>query len=528
MTTVKVLVSDKLSDSGLDVLKSAQGVEVDYKPGLSEDELAEAIGKYDGLIIRSGSKVTAKVLENAKSLRAVGRAGIGVDNVDVPAASRRGIVVMNTPTGNAVTTAEHAISLLMSLARRIPQATASMRSGKWEKSKFQGTEIAAKTLGIVGLGNIGRIVANRAQGLKMNVVAFDPVTSSEKAASLGVELVSIDDLFARADCITVHAPLTPETKGLLGEAAFEKMKPGVLIVNAARGGIVDEDALVKAVESGRVAGAALDVFAKEPLSPESPLLKVDQIILTPHLGASTAEAQDRVAREIAEQVIAYLTEGTITNAVNVPAMAGEAAKKLKPYATLAQRLGKLLAQLEPVEVRELRVSCSGDWAEEGLRPISNAALAGFLERFLEEPVNPISAPYGAKERGIQVIEERRETPRRYTSSIQVTVKGEHGEHIAKGIVGASGQPLLVALDGYELDATLEGHVLVLNNEDRPGVIGAVGSVLGKREINVSRMQVGLADGQALALWNVDQDVLEDALEELRGIPAMRSVRLVTL
>ncbi|MDH5674205.1 MAG: phosphoglycerate dehydrogenase [Myxococcales bacterium] len=528
MTTSKVLVSDKLSDAGLNVLKAREDIDFDYRPGLSEDELAEVIGEYDGLIIRSGSKVTARVLEHAEQLRAIGRAGIGVDNVDVPAASRRGVVVMNTPTGNAVTTAEHAISLLLSLARKIPQATASMRQGKWEKSAFEGIEISGKTLGVIGLGNIGRIAASRAQGLKMKVIAFDPVISSERAASLGVELTNLDDLFARADFITIHAPLTPETKGLIGTEALEKCKRGVLIVNAARGGIVDEQALADAIASGKVAGAALDVFTKEPVAADNPLLGLDAVVLTPHLGASTAEAQDRVAREIAEQVADYLRDGTITNAVNVPSLPGEAAEQLRPYVTVARRLGTLLGQLEAIDVRELRVTCSGAAGEFGVQPIAHAALAGYLERFLEGPVNPISAPYEAKERGIRVIEVREETPRRFTSSVRVTVSGEGGLHTATGTVGASGQSLLVGLDGYELDADLTGRVLIMHNDDRPGVIGSVGTVLGKREINVSRMQVGLDDGQALAVWNVDQAVPQDALTELRELANVRSVQLVKL
>jgi D-3-phosphoglycerate dehydrogenase len=528
MKTAKVLVSDKLSDSGLNVLRSAPGIEVDYRPGLSEQELAEAIVDYDALIIRSGSKVTAKVLEKADSLQVVGRAGIGVDNVDVPAASRKGVVVMNTPTGNAVTTAEHAISLLMSMARKIPQATSSTKGGKWEKNKFEGTEITGKTLGIIGMGNIGRIVADRAQGLKLKVIAFDPVLSSEKAASLGLELVSLESLFERSDFITIHAPLTPETKNLISEGAMKKMKKGVMIVNAARGGIVDERALAKAITEGQVGGAALDVFAKEPVEQDNPLLKLDQVVITPHLGASTAEAQDRVAQEIAEQVVDYLTNGTIRNAVNVPALPGDAAEKIAPYMTLARKLGKLLGQLETIDVRELRVICAGQAGEYGVRPIANAALAGYLERFLEEPVNPISAPYEAKERGIHVIEVREDTPRRYTTSVRVTISGESGLHTATGTVGASGLALLVGLDGYELDASLEGRVMLLQNLDRPGVIGAVGTILGQREINVSRMQVGLADGEALALWNVDQEIPEDAMKELRALPNVRSVQLVKL
>ncbi len=320
MSIVRVLVSDKLSEAGLSVLRNAADVELEYRPGMSEDELCAVIGDFDGLIIRSATQVTARVVEAADRLRVVGRAGIGVDNVDIPAASRRGIVVMNTPTGNSVTTAEHALALLASLARKIPQAVASMRSGKWEKSKFQGREIAYKTLGIIGLGNIGRIVADRAQGLKMKVIGVDPVMSSDRAAELGIELVELDDLLERADFLTIHAPLTPETKNMINDAAFNKMKNGALIVNAARGGIVDEEALVRAIEEGKIAGAALDVFGQEPIDPEHPLLGLDNVLCTPHLGASTSEAQERVAVEIAEQAVAYLQLGIVKNAVNVPTL----------------------------------------------------------------------------------------------------------------------------------------------------------------------------------------------------------------
>jgi D-3-phosphoglycerate dehydrogenase len=383
-------------------------------------------------------------------------------------------------------------------------------------------------LGVVGMGNIGRIVADRAQGLKMKVIAFDPVLSADKAASLGIELVAIDELFSRADFITFHAPLTPETKNLVNADSMKKMKKGVLIVNAARGGIVDEAALAKAIQEGHVGGAALDVFVNEPLEAGSPLVGVDKVILTPHLGASTAEAQERVALEIAEQVVDYLTNATVKNAVNVPALPGEAAKRLEPYLTLARRLGKLLGQMESIDVNELRVTCSGEAGEYGVRPVANAVLAGYLERFLEEPVNPISAPYEAKERGISVIEIFEETPRRFTSSVRVTVSGSGGLHTATGTLGASHQPLLVGLDGYDLDAALEGRIVCMINQDRPGVIGAVGTILGKRNINVSRMQVGLADGEALALWNVDHEVPADTLAELRALSNVRSVLLVKL
>jgi len=529
MSNVRVLVSDKLSESGLSVLREAADVELEYRPGMSEDELCSVIGDFDGLIIRSATQVTPRVIEAADKLRVVGRAGIGVDNVDIPAASRRGIVVMNTPTGNSVTTAEHALALLAALARKIPQAVASMRSGKWEKSKFQGREIAYKTLGIIGLGNIGRIVADRAQGLKMKVVGVDPVMSSDRAAELGIELVELDELLARADFITIHAPLTPETKNMLNDAAFDKMKKDALIVNAARGGIVDEEALVRAIQDGKIAGAALDVFGQEPVDPTHPLLALDNVLCTPHLGASTSEAQERVAVEIAEQAVAYLQLGIVKNAVNVPTLPPETAERLAPYLEVAKGLGSIVGQLDPVDVRELRVTCTGEAGELGVTPIARAALAGFLEQHLEEPVNPISAPYEAQERGIRLAEVK-EASDMYSAAVRVTVTGEKGSHTATGVPGRNGEPRLVALDGYEIDAVLEGSVIMMRNLDRPGVIGSVGTVLGNRGINVSRMQLGLDEqtGQALALYNVDSPVEDSALDELRKIENVSSVHNLRL
>jgi D-3-phosphoglycerate dehydrogenase len=529
MSNVRVLVSDKLAEAGLQVLRDAPGVDLEFRPGMSEDELCEIIGDYDGLIIRSATQVTPRVIEAADRLRVVGRAGIGVDNVDIPAASRRGIVVMNTPTGNSVTTAEHALALLASLARKIPQAVVSMRSGKWEKSKFQGREIAFKTLGIIGLGNIGRIVADRAQGLKMKVIGVDPVMSSERAAELGIELVELDDLFKRADFLTIHAPLTPDTKNMINDAAFKKMKSSALLVNAARGGIVDEEALARAITAGEIAGAALDVFTKEPTDPDSPLLSLDNVLCTPHLGASTSEAQERVAVEIAEQAIGYLQLGIVKNAVNVPALPQEIAERLKPYLDVAKLLGSLVGQLDPVDVRELRVTCTGEAGELGVTPIARAALAGFLEHHLEEPVNPISAPYEAQERGIRLAEVK-EPSDRYATTVRVTVTGEKGIHTATGTPGRKGEPRLVGLEGYEIDAVMDGPIVIIRNEDRPGVIGSVGTLLGNRGINVSRMQVGLDEegGQALALWNVDSIVGSDALDELRGIGYVSSVHTLRL
>ncbi|MGB5810032.1 MAG: phosphoglycerate dehydrogenase [Polyangiales bacterium] len=529
MSNVRVLVSDKLASAGLDVLREAPGVELEFRPGMSEDELCEVIGEYDGLIIRSATRVTPRVVEAADKLRVIGRAGIGVDNVDIPAASRRGIVVMNTPTGNSVTTAEHALALLAALARRIPQAVSSMRSGKWEKSKFQGREIAFKTLGIVGLGNIGRIVADRAQGLKMKVIGVDPVMSSERCAELGIELVSFEDLLSRADFITIHAPLTPDTKNLFDDAAFAKMKSGALLVNAARGGIVDEEALARAAKAGEIAGAALDVFSQEPIASDSPLLGLDNVLCTPHLGASTSEAQERVAVEIAEQAVSYLTTGVVKNAVNVPALPAEIAERLEPYIVVAKALGSLVGQLDPVDVRELRVTCTGEAGELGVTPIARAALAGFLQHHLEEPVNPISAPYEAQERGIKLAEVK-EPSDRYSTTIRVTVTGEKGIHTATGTPGRRGEPRLVGMEGYEIDAVMEGDVVIMRNLDKPGVIGSVGTTLGSRGINVSRMQVGLDEksGQALALWNVDLHVNGDVVEELRAIEHVSSVHTLRL
>lgn len=530
MTQAKVLVSDKLSDAGVAILRQASGISVDVKTGLDEDQLCAIIGEYDALVIRSATTVTKRVLDAATSLKIIGRAGIGVDNVDVPAASRRGVVVMNTPTGNAVTTAEHAITLIMSMARKIPNAVASTRSGAWEKTKFQGREIAGKNLGVVGLGNIGRIVADRGQGLKMNVLGYDPVMTKERAAALGIELVSLDELFSRADFITVHTPLIPETTNLLNDAAFAKMKDGVMIVNAARGGIVDEEALVRAIKAKKVASAAFDVFVEEPLPKDHPFLGLEEVFCTPHLGASTAEAQARVSLEIADQIVDFLNKGIVKNAVNVPALAPDVAERVGPFIAVAERLGALVGQLESVDANEIRLTCTGDAAEIGTTPIARAALAGFLSQHLEQKVNPVSAPFEAQERGIKLVEIKEPPARGYASTIRVTVSGAKGTRTATGAVGTRGEPRLISLEGYEMDAEAAGRMIVMRNLDRPGVIGAVGTVLGARKINVSRMQLGLdeATGQALALYGVTSDVPADALDELRRIDNVSSVIVVSL
>jgi D-3-phosphoglycerate dehydrogenase len=529
--TSRVLVSDTLSQAGLAVLENAPHLEVVYRPGLKEGELADAIAGFDALVIRSGSKVTAKVIAAAKRLKVIGRAGIGVDNVDVPVASLHGIVVMNTPTGNAVTTAEHALALLFSLARRIPQATASMRAGKWEKNKFQGRELAGKTLGVIGLGNIGRIVVDRARGLRMNVIAFDPVVTAERATALGVELVTIDDIWSRADAITVHTPLTSETKGLVNDASIAKMKKGVLLVNCARGGIFDETALLRGLESGKIGGVALDVFVEEPPG-DHPLLEREDVIATPHLGASTDEAQERVAVEIAEQVAQYLATGTITNAVNVPSVSREVAPRLRPYVNLAHRLGSFLAQVQKVTPAAIEVECTGEPAELGTSAITASAVAGVLERFLESSVNHVAAPHVAKERGI-ALRELKSSPRSggFNALVSVRIEEAGGNVIrAEGTLAADGSARLVRWSDYELDAHLKGPLLVLHNDDRPGVIGAVGTVLGTASINVSRLQVGLAHAskKAASLWSLDSALPPPVLDEIRRLPHVKDVISVKL
>lgn len=526
MSTVKVLVSDKLSDAGVQVLREASDVQVDVKTGLNEEQLCAIIGEYDGLVIRSATTVTPKVLEAATKLKVVGRAGIGVDNVDLASASKRGVVVMNTPLGNTVTTAEHALSLLMSLARYIPRADASMKRGEWEKKAFQGTELWNKTLGVVGLGNIGKIVADRALGLRMKVIASDPVLGADEAKQIGVELVSFEELLTRADFITIHTPLVPSTKYLFDDAAFAKMKKNALLVNAARGGIVEEAALVRALESKKIRGAALDVFEKEPLPSDHPLLKLENVVLAPHLGASTDEAQERVGVQVAHQIVAFLKHGTVENGVNVPSLSGDAAQKLAPHLEVARRLGRLLAQLSGAP-REVRVTAYGELAA-FTGPLTQEALAGYLEKHTGAPVSPLSARYEAKERDIKVVEVSE--PNEGLPAVRVVVSDAHDIHTATARRSRGGGLRLVGLEGYEVDAVLKGHAIVVRNEDKPGVIGAVGTILGKHGVNVARLQVGLDEetGKSLALWNVDTEVAPAVLDELRKLPNVSSVGYVTL
>jgi len=513
---------------------------VDVRFGLTAGDLKATIGEFDGLLVRSRSKVSADIIEAGKRLKIIGRAGIGVDNIDVAAASRRGIIVENAPSGNAVTTAEHALCLLMSLARHIPQATASMKAGKWEKNKFSGTEIMGKTLGVVGLGNIGRIAADRARGLELKVLAYDPFIGREAAARLGVELVDMDELMARADFITVHTPLTNETRGMIGAAALARSKRGLLVVNAARGGVVDEDALLAALESGQVAGAALDVFVEEPPAAGSALVAHPRVICTPHLGASTDEAQEKVAIEVAEQIAAFAERGEVRNAVNAAALAPEVRGQLVPWLDLCQKLGSLVGQLAMARegsgeafIDKLAVEVIGEPAERGATACANATLVGLLRPFLAVPVNEINAPIIAADRAIEVSEIRRQRDRDLTSAIAVTATCGDRIRLVKGTlyhVGDRVEARVVQIDDFLVEAAPTGTILVVENADRPGVIGAVGNALGVRGINVNQLYVGQDrdKGVALELWCVDTPLEDDVVAEIRRLPPVTSAQVVQL
>jgi D-3-phosphoglycerate dehydrogenase len=526
----KVLITDPLAPQGMERLRAHADLEVDVRPGLDAEELARVISPYEGLIIRSGTRVTKAAITAATHLRAIGRAGIGVDNVDVEAATKQGIVVMNTPGGNNVTTAEHALSLLLALARNIPQANASLKAGRWERENFTGSEIFNKVLGIIGLGNIGAIVAERAVGLKMRVVAYDPFVSPETAAKLRVELVGLDELYAQADFITTHTPLTKETRGLIDETAFAKMKKGVRIINCARGGIVEEEALLQALLSGKVAGAALDVFAEEPPSASHPLLQLDQVICTPHLGAATDEAQINVAVAIADQVASFLTRGVIQNAVNFPAMTPKMLEILQPYLLLGEKLGSFLAQISAEAPLEVQVEYSGEVVEYDVAPATAAVLRGLLSPILESSVNYVNAPHIARERGIKIVESRSSWPSDFLNSIVVRVLGANSVNLVEGAVFSNKAVRLVRVNDFYLEAVPEGYILVLHNRDVPGVVGAVGTLLGRRGINIAGLELGRerVGGMAISLIHVDGQVPTDVLAELRTLGPIVSAQLIRL
>jgi D-3-phosphoglycerate dehydrogenase len=524
----KVLVSDSLATQGLEILERSAGLEVVNKPGLSPGDLLQEIADAEALVIRSGTKVTEEVIDAAGKLKVIGRAGIGVDNVDVDAATRRGIVVMNTPGGNTVTTAEHAIALLISLARHIPQATASMKAGKWQKKLFTGTELYNTTLGVIGMGNIGRIVADRARGLGMKVVAHDPFLSDAAASKLDCELVSFDDLLARADIITVHVPKTKDTLGLLGADAFAKVKPGALLINAARGGIVDEEALLKALDQGQIGGAGLDVFVEEPPPSDHPLVTHEKVICTPHLGAATDQAQVNVAIAVAEQVRDYLINGIVGNAVNVPSISRELYEQIRPYVVLGEKLGRFQGQMCEGSIEQIEIEYSGDAAEINVAPITVAVLKGMLESVTDQ-VNMVNAPVLAQQHGIKVVESKSSRPQDFASAITTRVTGCM-DRLIEGAIFHGGQPRIVRIDDFMLEAIPEGPTLYIQNHDEPGVVGTVGAMLGDAGINISRMQLGLVPErrEAAMLVNIEPAAPEAVLEKLRSLTNMISVQLVDL
>ncbi|WP_035871424.1 phosphoglycerate dehydrogenase [Cucumibacter marinus] len=524
----KVLVSDKLSETAVQIFRD-HGVDVDFLPdvGKDKDKLLEIIGQYDGLAIRSATRVTEKVIEAATNLKVIGRAGIGVDNVDIPKATAKGIIVMNTPFGNSITTAEHAITMMLALARQIPAADASTRASKWEKSKFMGVEVTSKVLGIIGCGNIGSIVADRAQGLKMKVIAFDPFLTPERALDIGVEKVDLDELLKRADFISLHTPLTDATRNIISAEAIAKMKDGARVINCARGGLVDEVALKDALESGKLAGAAIDVFLEEPAK-DNPLFDAPNVICTPHLGASTQEAQENVALQVAEQMSDYLMNGGVTNALNFPSITAEEAPKLTPFVKLAEILGSFAGQLTETAISEIRIEYEGAVADLNTRPITAAAVTGLLKPLLGD-VNMVSAPVIAKDRGMHVETTSREQQGAYENYVRLTVVTERGERSVAGTVFSDGKPRLIQVKGINMEAEVTPDMLYITNEDKPGFIGRLGTLLGDEDVNIANFNLGRLEAgkDAIALINLDSPLSDSQLKSIEAIPGVKQAKRLT-
>lgn len=523
-TMLKVLISDKLSETAVNIFKD-RGVDVDYFPdlGKDKDKLHAMIGEYDGLAVRSATKATSKIINAAKNLKVIGRAGIGVDNIDIPAATAAGIVVMNTPYGNAITTAEHAIAMMFSLVRQIPQASQSTHAGKWEKSAFMGAEVFGKTLGIIGCGNIGAIVADRAIGLKMRVVAFDPFLTPERAIDLGVEKVELDELLKRADVVTLHTPLTDQTRNILNAENIAKLKKGAFIVNCARGGLVDEDALKAALDDGHLAGAAVDVFAVEPAT-EHPLFGHPKVVATPHLGASTREAQENVAIQVAEQMADYLVRGAVSNSLNSPSVTAEEAPRLKPFISLAEKLGAFAGQLTESAIKKIEITYEGEVAALNTKPLTSSAVAGVLKPMLEE-INIVNAPVIAKERGISVSETYRDDPETFDSLIRLNIVSEKQTRSVSGTIFA-GDPRIVEIKDVDMEAGFAPHMLYTTNNDKPGFIGALGAVLGEADVNIATFNLGRSapGAEAIALLAVDEPVTEKVLEKVRALDHVQQAK----
>ncbi len=525
----KVLVSDNLAKEAVEIFENALGIEVDVMTNLTPDELKGVIKEYDGLAIRSATKVTQELIEKADNLKVVARAGVGLDNVDIEAASKRGIVVMNTPGGSTITTGEHTVAMMISLAKMIPDATATMKAGKWEKKKYMGTELYNKTLGIVGIGRVGSIVSSRAQGFGMKVIAYDPFILPEVAEKMGITILTLDEVLEKADFITVHTPLTKETRGIIDSAAIAKMKDGVFLINCARGGIIKEKDLLEGLKSGKIGGAALDVFEEEPTK-NMGLLALDNVICTPHLGASTDEAQKNVAIAVAHQIVDYLSTGEIKNAVNFPSITAEMAALINPYLNLAEKLGQFQAQIVPGGIKEVAIEYGGEILEYNLAPITISLLKGLLTPVLGENVNYINAPVIAKERGINVVESKHSEIGDYKSMIAVTVKTAKEESYAAGTIFGQRDARIVRINKFVLDVIPEGNMLVLYNSDKPGVIGNIGLTLGNSGINIARLHLSreLVDGKALVVLSTDSLVSEEVLKKLKDVSHVLSVALVEM
>lgn len=529
---LKIFVADDVSDSGLEPLRTA-GFTVEKRIGLTREELLAAVFDCDGLVVRSETKVTEEVLNAAGSLRVIGRAGVGVDNIDVPAATIRGVVVMNAPDGNTITTAEHTIALLISLARSVPQASSSLKAGRWERKKFIGVELQGKTLGIVGLGRIGRVVASRARAMGMLIVAYDPFIAPEQARDLEIELASLDEVYARADFLTVHTPLTAETRGLIDREVFAKMKSGARIINCARGGLVDESALYDAIKSGKIAGAALDVFTQEPPPPDHPLLALDQVIVTPHLGASTTEAQEGVAFTVAEQMRDYLLGGALRGAVNVPALGLKELSILQPYLGLAEGMGRFQAQLVDKAVSEVRIEFAGEIVDIDAAPVTRSFLSGLL-RGVSARVNVVNAFLIAEERGIRVTTTYVRSGGDAVPAMRTEIVADKSNYTLAGTLFGYGgnrrEGRITEIDGFHLEATPRGHLIVLRNHDVPGVIGQVGTILGEEGVNISRFHLGRRErgGEAMAVIEIDAPLGRGPLEKLRSLENVISARPIDL
>lgn len=522
---MKILVSDKVSDQGVEILRQAH--EVDVKHNLTPDELIATIPQYDALVVRSETKATRAVIEAAANLKVIGRAGVGVDNIDIQAATEKGIMVINAPDGNTVAATEHTMAMMLALARNVPQAYRSMKEGKWERGKFMGVEMRGKTLGVIGLGRIGTGVAKRALAFEMKVLAYDPYISEEKAEDLGIELAELDQIYAQADFMTLHLPLTPETKHLLNDGVFAKMKKGVRIVQCARGGVIDEAALVRAIEAGIVAGAAVDVFEKEPVLPENPLLKLDNVIVTPHLGASTKEAQLGVAVDVAAGVLAALNEEPVTTAVNMPPVPLRVMQLIKPYFQLVEKMGTLAVYLAEGRIQSIEVEYKGEISEVDSKMLTIATLKGVLNPILQEAVNYINAPTVAKSRGIKVREMKSQETEHFANLISVRIRTDKGDHRVAGTLFGE-EARIVMIDGYRVDVTPRGLLLIVPHNDHPGIIGAVGSLLGEKKINIMSMQVVRTEeaGKSIMFLEVESDICNDSLLKIKALNGIFGAKLV--